>query len=52
MARTVSNIIEALITLGVHGSVNIRPIRADRVKVTLNGEYFGLWDSEKATFVD
>ena len=52
MARTVSNIIEALQTLGVHGKAGIQYVQADRVKVSLDGEYFGMWDSEKGTFVD
>lgn len=52
MAKTVNNIKNALQALGVKGSASIRYIYADRVIVNLNGEYFGLWDAEKNTFVD
>lgn len=52
MALTTNNIRTALRTLGVKGSATLEYIQADRVKVTVNGEYFGLWDAEKRTFVD
>ena len=45
-------IYNALKTLGVNGTVNCRHITYDRVLVTVDGEYFGIWDSEKKTFVD
>jgi len=31
---------------------DIAPIGRDRYRVGLNGEYFGIWDSNKRTFVD
>ena len=49
---TPNNIKNALKSLGVKGSATLAYITADRVLVTVNGEYFGLWDSEKNTFVD
>lgn len=49
---TPNNIRTALRTLGVKGSATLEYLTADRVRVTVNGEYFGLWDSEKRTFVD
>lgn len=52
MAITTQNIITALRHLNVRGSAHLEYISADRVRVLLNGEYFGLWDSEKATFID
>ena len=52
MARTVNNIKAALRAFGVSGSTKAEYVTDDRVKVTVNGEYFGLWDSVRNTFVD
>ena len=52
MATTTTNIRRALNTLGVYGRASLEYITADRVCVRLNGEYFGIWDCEKNTFVD
>lgn len=52
MANTVNNIKKALQALGVTGAASLRYACADRVIVNLNGEYFGIWDAEKNTFVD
>ena len=52
MAKTINHIINALRTFGIAGKANLAYIAADRVRVTVNGEYFGVWDSEKNTFVD
>lgn len=46
-------IINALKILGISGKITLRPIRdLDRIEVTVNGEYFGIWDSVRKTFVD
>ena len=50
--NTINNIRKALTTLGVKGSAQLRYANADRIVITVNGEYFGIWDSEKNTFVD
>lgn len=52
MAYTVSRIKRALTAFGVAGKATAEYISEDRIKVSVNGEYFGLWDAEKNTFVD
>ena len=52
MARTVENMRRALQILGFSGKANVEYISEDRVCVRINGEYFGIWDTEKNTFVD
>ena len=47
-----NNIKKALQALGVTGAASIRYACADCVIVNFNGEYFGIWDAEKNTFVD
>ena len=47
-----NKIITALKSLNVRGKAHLEYIASDRVRITLNGEYFGIWDSEKATFID
>lgn len=43
---------KALEILGVTGTVQLRQIAADRIEVTVDGSYFGIWDSVRKTFVD
>lgn len=43
---------EALEILGAEGEATMTPITHDRIAVYINGEYFGIWDTEKKTFVD
>lgn len=46
-------IITALEILGVDGEITLHPVKnLDRIKVLVNGEYFGIWDTTKKTFVD
>lgn len=46
-------ILEALEILGISGKITLRPITdAARIEVTVNGEYFGIWDAARKTFVD
>ena len=42
----------ALIKLGIKGTIITKQITTDRIAVYLNGEYFGLWDTTRKTFVD
>ena len=43
---------KALKTLGVGGTVTTKEITFDRIAVYVDGEYFGIWDTTKKTFVD
>ncbi len=52
MANTINNLKRALDSFGIEGQATGRYVSEDRVVVTVNGEYFGLWDSEKNTFID
>lgn len=53
MKNSINEIKSALEILGVHGRITLRPIAdIDRIEVSVNGEYFGVWDSVKKTFVD
>ena len=43
----------ALEIFGVKGEVSLSPNKhLDRIKVIVNGEYFGTWDITRKTFVD
>ena len=47
------DIIKALEKLGVKGEIELRPpLDPLRIVVTVNGEYFGIWDILRKTFVD
>lgn len=53
MKNLINEITAALAILGVSGKVTLRPIvDLDRIEVSVNGEYFGVWDSARKTFVD
>lgn len=46
-------IIAALEILGVSGEIELRPpIDPLRIVVVVDGEYFGVWDVLRKTFVD
>lgn len=45
-------IIKALKDLGVTGAVTIKQISFNRFAIYVDGEYFGIWDIERRTFVD
>ena len=54
-AREFVDILKALNQLGVYefSSIEFTPNEyGDRVEINLNGEQFGIWDTEKKTFVD
>lgn len=42
----------ALEHLGVKGAIRIIPTEYNRYRVELNGEYFGIFDVDRNTFVD
>ena len=46
------NIRTALKKLGYNGNAHITEIAPCRYRVSMGGEYFGIWDSERKTFVD
>lgn len=52
MTKTVNTIINALAQLGYKGRVSGEYVTEDRVRLFLNGEYLGVWDADKNTFVD
>lgn len=52
MKNSINDIMNALKALGVKGTVTVEYIAPDRIKVEVNGEYFGIWDAVKKTFVD
>lgn len=43
---------EALKKLNIKGKVGIKYVSTDRIAVYVDGEYFGIWDKLKKTFVD
>jgi hypothetical protein len=43
---------EALTKLGIEGAIATKWITTDRIAVYVNGEYFGIWDTTRKTFVD
>ena len=49
---TNQEIIKALEIFGVKGKVEMRHINPGRIEVIVNGEYFGIWDVSRKTFVD
>ena len=52
MENHINEIAKALEVLGVTGRVHLREIATDRIEVTVDGAYFGIWDSVRKTFVD
>lgn len=53
MKNSINNEVrKALEALGVTGAVQLRQIAADRIEVTVDGSYFGIWDILRKTFVD
>jgi hypothetical protein len=50
--RLMKDITKAIRDLGVRGYVSTKTIDHDRCAVYLDGEYFGIWDSCRKTFVD
>ncbi len=52
MEKVKAQIVAALKTLEVKGTVKITPISYRRYRIELNGEYFGIFDVNRNTFVD
>jgi gamma-glutamyl-gamma-aminobutyrate hydrolase PuuD len=51
--ESTKEILKALENLGVQGEATLSPTKyLDRIKVTVNGAYFGTWDTARKTFVD
>lgn len=48
---TLNNIRKALRAFGFKGKATIGYANEDRLIVHVNGEYLGIWDAEKNTFV-
>ena len=47
----INNIKNALQVFGAKGTASAEYIAEDRILVKVNGEFFGIWDAEKNTFV-
>lgn len=52
MEKTIIEITEGLKALGIQDKATFEYITHDRIKVIVNGEYFGIWDVVRKTFVD
>ena len=52
MEKTIIELLKGLKALGIKGKASIEYITHDRIKVFVNGEYFGIWDVLRKTFVD
>ena len=50
--KAIEQIRTSLITLGVKGTVKISSSDMDRYSVSLNNQYFGMFDAVANTFVD
>lgn len=52
MKSSIIDIAKGLKALGVKGKLTIKHITDDRINVYIDGEYFGIWDTIRKTFVD
>ncbi len=52
MTSEILDLHSALAKLGIKGTITTRQISAERIAVWVNGEYFGIWDTARKTFVD
>ncbi len=50
--KMLERIKNALNTYGCTGRAQGEYIAEDRIRITVNGEYFGIWDTVRNTFVD
>lgn len=46
------DLIKALEILGINGTVTTNEITHGRILILVDGEYFGIWDVVRKTFVD
>ena len=49
--KNISELEKGLNAYGVKGTVKVK-LSGDRAIIAVNGEYFGMWDIMKSTFVD
>lgn len=47
-----SEVIDALVKLGVHGSIKVTVLDPNRSIIKVNDKQYGIWDFTKHTFVD
>jgi hypothetical protein len=52
MTPAIIEIIRALVVFEVVGHIAIHQYMIGRYYVTANGEYYGIWDEQRKTFVD
>ena len=52
MTPAIIEIIRALVAFEVVGNIVIRQYMCGRYYITANGEYYGIWDERRKTFVD
>jgi hypothetical protein len=52
MRKVKEQIISELQNLGIKGKVRISKAGISRYRVELNGKYFGIYDTNRNTFVD
>ena len=51
--RNMKELYEALAKLGIKGTnIIVHWITTDRIAVYIDGEYFGIWDTRRKTFID
>ena len=50
--KRMKEIMKALRQLEVGGAVTTKQITTGRIAVYINNEYFGIWDTNRKTFVD
>lgn len=48
----IEEIHNALKALGVKGEAELQDFKFERITVYVAGEYFGIWDTKRKTFVD
>lgn len=50
--KRMKEIMKALRELGAGGIVTTKEISTGRISVYVDGDYFGIWDTDRKTFVD
>lgn len=52
MNNAIEDIISAIVTLGITGTVHLQQIAVDRIAVYVEYMRYGIWDVRRKTFVD
>ena len=52
MNNALEDIISAIVTLGITGTVHLKQIAAGRIVVYVEYMRYGIWDVRRKTFVD